>query len=243
MSLRYISLGHRCHITEILKLNNLRNEALPFDSIIYSFGGVINCFETKFANFFPKKIECEHVFVGASDPEADINGNRKLFRGKFGSFPHHDLSDKNVRVKFRRRIQRLHQYLSAPHGGEVIFLRTVMADNNEINLINKFINTIKRVYPKLKFRLFLIFDNKNIPEVILKYNPHAYIVNSTMETSDQNLETNPTSYQFLFNYLQTIKTLNDIKIDKLFSNCTIQFRNDSYKGYAITNLLPYRLNN
>ena len=48
MTIRYISLGHRCHIGYILKLNNLIYEALPFDSVIYSFEGVIDCFQNYF---------------------------------------------------------------------------------------------------------------------------------------------------------------------------------------------------
>ena len=41
MKLKYIALGHRCHISTTLKLNDMRDEAMPFDSIIYSFEGVI----------------------------------------------------------------------------------------------------------------------------------------------------------------------------------------------------------
>ena len=67
-SIRYIPLGHRCHIAQILQLNKLRYEALPFDNIIYSFEGVIDCLQNNFINFFPKKINCEYIFVGTSHP-------------------------------------------------------------------------------------------------------------------------------------------------------------------------------
>jgi len=240
-SIIYIPLGHRCHIAEILKLNKLKHKSLPFDSIIYSFEGVIDCLQNNFINFFPQKIFCEYVFVGTSHPEADSNGNRKIFRGKYGCFTHHDLNDELIINQFKKRIQRLNEYLLNVND-EVIFLRTVMNDN-EIYLLNKFINVVKINYPELKFKIFLINDNKHIPEVILKYNDYAYIVNSIMTTLDQNSKTNPISYYYFFNYLKNIKNLNDIKIDDLFNNTCITFKNDCYKGYAITNLLPYNLNN
>jgi hypothetical protein len=239
--LRYISLGHRCHIGKMLQLNKLRGESLPFDSIIYSFEGVIDCFQNNFNNYFPKKIICEYIFVGKSHPEADENGNRKLFRGKYGCFTHHDLNNKNIIDTLKKRIQRLITYLSVTND-EVIFLRTIM-DDNEIKMLNKFITIVQYIYPKLKFKLFLIYDNKNMSEIILKYNEYAYIVNAPMKTLDQNDETNPRSYYYLFNYLLNITKLDDITIDELYTNCNIIFKNNSYKGYAITNLLPYNLNN
>ena len=241
MPIRYISLGHRCHIGQILNLNKLRIEAFPFDSIIYSFEGVIDCFQNNFINFFPKEIICEYVFVGKSNPEADENGNRKLFRGKYSAFTHHNLDDPLIIDTFLKRIQRLTNLLSVTND-EVVFLRTVM-DDNEIDLLDKFINAIHYTYPNLKFRLFLIYDNKYMPELILKYNEYIYIVNAIMITLDQNNKTNSTSYSYLFNYLSNITKIDDIKIDELYNNYGLPFKNDSYKGYAITNLLPYNLNN
>jgi hypothetical protein len=239
-TLRYISLGHRCYISQILKLNNLISEAFPFDSIIYSFEGVIDCFQNNFSNFFPKKIICENIFVGKSHPQADNNGNRKLFRGKYGCFTHHNLNDDIIIDTFKRRIQRLVNYLSVTDD-EVIFLRTVL-DDREIYLVNKFINTIQHIYPKLKFKLFLIYDNKDMSEIILKYNDFVYVVNDMM-TLDKNSKINPKSYFYLFNYLSNITKLNDITIHDVYDNCGRIFKNDSYKGYAIKKLLPYNLNN
>lgn len=54
MPIKFISLGHRCHLGQILAFNKLRNESFPFDSIIYSYEGVIDCFENNFNNFFQK---------------------------------------------------------------------------------------------------------------------------------------------------------------------------------------------
>jgi hypothetical protein len=195
MKLKYIALGHRCHISTTLKLNDMRDEALPFDSIIYSFEGVIDCFQNSFINFFPKQIKCEYI-------TDNNNTNRQLFRGKYGSFTHHNLNDNSVIETFQKRINRLTEYLSVTND-EIIFVRTVMEDN-EIELLNNFINTIQNVYPKLKFRLFLVYDNKNLDEVILKYNEYAYVVNSIMTTLDQNATTNPISYYSLFNYFKII---------------------------------------
>jgi hypothetical protein len=239
--MKFISLGHRCYVTTSLGFNKLRNEAFPFDSIIYSFEGVIDCFQNNFINFFPKQIICEDVFVGTTQREADNNGNRKLFRGKYGCFTHHDLNDEVVLHTFKKRIQRLNEYLLATND-EVIFLRTVM-DDEEIILLNKFIDIMKNIYPKLNFKIFLIYDNKHIPEIILKYNEHAYIVNSIMTSLDQNAQTNPTSYyHYLFTYFKNIKNFNDIKINDNFNDTNIIFKNDGYKGYAIKDgIFPYDL--
>jgi hypothetical protein len=235
MKLKYIALGHRCHISTTLKLNDLRDEAMPFDSIIYSFEGVIDCFQNSFINFFPKQIKCEYITDNS-------NTNRQLFRGKYGSFTHHNLNDNNVIETFKKRINRLNEYLSVTND-EIIFVRTVMEDN-EIELLNNFINTIQNIYPKLKFKLFLVYDNKNLDEVILKYNEYAYIVNSIMTTLDQNAATNPISYYSLFNYLKNIKNFNDIKIDSLYNEANIIFKNDCYKGDAIRpGISPYDVNN
>lgn len=241
MTLKFISLGHRCHIGIMLKRHNLRNEAYPFDSIIYSFEGVIDCFENNFINFFPKKIICENIFVG-KHPESDINGNRKLFRGKYCAFTHHDLTDLSVLDTFKKRIKRLIDYLSITEE-EVIFLRTVM-DDNEKDLLNKFIDTIKKIYPNLKFKIFLIYDNRNIPETILKYNEHAYIANSIMRATDQNKITNPTSYDYIFKYFKNVTNFDDIKINNTVIESDIIFKNDIYKGYAVKDgIFPYDINN
>uniref|UniRef100_A0A6C0EEU5 Papain-like cysteine peptidase n=1 Tax=viral metagenome TaxID=1070528 RepID=A0A6C0EEU5_9ZZZZ len=242
MKLKFISLGHRCHISSILSLNKLRNEAYPFDNIIYSIEGIIDCFKNNFINFFPKNIICEYVFVGTDHPESDSNGNRKLFRGKYGSFTHHDLNNDMVIESFKNRINRLKEYLSNTND-EVIFLRTAM-DDEEINLLNELINTIQIIYPELKFKIFLIYDNKNIPEIILKYNDYAYIVNSIMITLDQNSNTNSNSYNYLFKYFKNINNLDDIKINDEFVNSNLIFKNDDYKGYAILDgIFPYDKNN
>lgn len=242
MVLKYISLGHRCHIASILKLNKMRNESLPFDNIIYSFEGVIDCFENDFTNFFPKEIKCEYIFVGKNNPEANADGNRKLFRGKYGCFTHHDLENSEIIDTFKRRIKRLVKYLSETND-EIIFCRTVM-DDDEIYLLEIFIKNILKLYPNLNFKIFLIYDNKNIPDTILYYNEYAFIVNSCMITTDQNKQTNPTSYNFLFNYLKNINKIDDIKINEKYFNSIINFKNDNYKGYAIKDgILPYDINN
>ena len=90
---------------------------------------------------------------------------------------------------------------------------------------------------------FLIYDNKYMPELILKYNKYIYIVNSILITLDQNNKTNSKSYSYLFNYLLNITKIDDIKIEELYNNYELSAKNDSYKGYAITNLFQYNLDN
>ena len=241
MPIKFISLGHRCHLGQILAFNKLRNESFPFDSIIYSYEGVIDCFENNFNNFFPKTIHCEKIFVGKEHPEADVDGNRLLFRCKHGAFTHHDLNNDEIINTFKRRISRLISYLSETDD-EVIFLRTVMEDG-EIDLLDRFINVIKSVFPVLNFRMFLIYDNKFLPNTIVKYNEHSFIVNSCMETKDENDKTDPIRYKFLFDYLKNVTTFCEFNGLDMY-NENIVFKNDYYKGYAILNgILPYDNNN
>ena len=230
MGIKFISIGHRCHIGLMLKLYGYRTDAMPFDSIIYSFEGVIDCFENNFINFFPKKIICEYV------------DNRKLFRGKYGAFPHHDLDNNNIIETFKRRIDRLNDYLSSTND-EIIFCRTVI-DDDEIELLNKFINTIKNKYPKLKFKILLIYDNEYIQEIILNYNEYAYILNSCNISKDQNNKINSINYKYLFDYLKNINNFDDFKCDLKFNEMNIIFKNNGYKGFAIKNgIFPYNKDN
>jgi len=136
-----------------LRGHHLYDEALPFDYVRSTFEGVIDCFETDFANFFPKKLEIDEGF-----PNYFYNG--KSYRGKYVGFYHHDLTDSKIRDDFQRRINRLDHYLSdsCSKNDRVIFMRTIVAPNyqTELNLRDKFKQTINRKYPNLNYILIFI---------------------------------------------------------------------------------------
>ena len=54
--INFISLGGWCGTTMSLRGNKLYEKALPFDHTRSTFEGIIDCFETDFLNFFPKKL-------------------------------------------------------------------------------------------------------------------------------------------------------------------------------------------
>lgn len=229
--MKLISLGHRCHINQIMIKYNMRNIALPFDNIISKFEGIIDCINNDFNNYFPKIIKRENIFVGTDHHEADEDGNRYLHRGKYFAFTHHDLMDKNVIDKFNERIKRFINLLENSTE-EILFVRTVV-DDDEINLIDKFMISIQKRFPNLKFNIALIYDNKNIEQNCWNYNNKFIIINSCNKTIDQNDETNKLSYKSFFDYIENKNTLKDVLSNiNLFPDDLI-LKNDDYKGWAI----------
>jgi hypothetical protein len=214
-----IPLGHRCHINQTMIKYNMRNFALPFDNIISKFDGIIDCFNNNFNNYFPKIIKRENV------------GNRYLYRGKYFAFTHHDLMNKDVIDKFNKRIKRLINLLDNSKE-EVLFIRTVM-DDDEINLVNKFIISIKKRFPNLRFNIALIYDNQNLKQNCWNYNNKFIIANSCCKTPNQNHTTNKQAYKTFFDFIKKKDTFK-----KVFSNISLFpddliLTNDNYRGWAI----------
>lgn len=229
--MKLISLGHRCHINQTMIKYNMRDFALPFDNIISKFDGIIECINNDFKSFFPKIIKRENIFVGHKNNEADKNGNRYLYRGKYFAFTHHDLMNKDVIDKFNERIERLINLLKNTKE-EILFVRTVM-DDNEINLVNNFIFSIKKKFPNLIFNIVLIYDNFNLEQKCWNYNNKFIIANSCHITKNQNNETNKQAYKKFFDFIKNKNTIEEIFNNiTLFPNNLI-LKNDSYKGFAI----------
>jgi hypothetical protein len=226
-----IPLGHRCHINQTMIKYNMRNFALPFDNIISKFEGIIDCFNNNFNNYFPKIIKRENVFVKTNHPEVDKNGNRYLYRGKYFAFTHHDLMNKDVIDNFNKRIKRLINLLDNSKE-EVLFIRTVL-DDDEINLVNKFIISIKKRFPNLRFNIALIYDNQNLKQDCWNYNNKFIIANSCHKTTNQNAKTNKRAFKTFFDFIKKNDTFK-----KIFSNISLFpddliLTNDNYKGWAM----------
>ena len=239
INISYISLGHRCHINKILHINKVKMETYPFDNIITAWDGIIDCFENNFSHFFPKKIICEKVFIGEGCSETDASGNAHIFRGKYSAFTHHNLEDKSVIETFTKRIKRLDDFLQETHNN-VLFCRTIL-DADEPNKHSLFSNTIKTKYPNLTFKVLYIYDNKYLPENIWKKNDY-FVSNSVLETKDENNQTNPQKYKFLFEYLLNNNIFINNNLVELPEE--IKLTNDIYKGWTRkSGIYPYDIDN
>lgn len=201
--MKLISLGHRCHINQIMIKYNLREMAFPFDNIISKFEGIIDCIDNNFINFFPDKIIKENIFVGFKHKEADTNGYRYLYRSKYFAFTHHNLQDHKVINNFNKRIKRFFSFLTNTKE-KILFVRTVMEDN-EIQLVDKFFSTIKNKFPNLTFNIAFIYDNKYLEQNCWNYNNKFIIANSYNKTNNQNKNTNFLAYNTFFFLLLNIK--------------------------------------
>ena len=236
--MKIISLGHRCHINQMLIKYNLRSLAFPFDNIISKLEGVIHCIENDFECYFPQKIEKELFFVGKNHHEADKDGNRFVIRNKFFAFTHHDLTDISIIDNFRNRIKRFMDMLENTTE-EILFIRTVM-DNDEIKLIDKLNHVLKKKFPNLNFKIAFIYDNISLDESIWYYKNKYIISNSYHKINDQNDKTSSMAYQYFFNYIVNKKTLDEIFKHTLEIPDNFIFKNDSYKGWALKKgIYPY----
>ena len=155
--LNYISLGHRCHIYQAVKRLGGTEFTYPFDHLISSWEGIINCFEQNFKNFFPKNCQKTTISCDCSskyDEICDEENRRLIFKGKYFCYTHHDLRNSTVITKFKERIKRLDSLLSKTQI-PVIFLRTIL-HKNEHKQYGEFETVIKKKYPNLIFKVVFV---------------------------------------------------------------------------------------
>ena len=190
--MNFISIGGWCGTTISLRANNLYNEAYPFDHIRSTFKGVINCIETNFENFFPKKIELDII----------KNYYWKSFRGKYFGFYHHDLRNSKIIEDFNRRINRFNNFLKETNN-KIIFIRTISTHdyNDEIKLADSFIKAIEDKFPLLEFLLIFVIpgQDKSMFYKKIKQNTFIFTLNDKSENNN-NLET---EYKPIYDYLKT----------------------------------------
>lgn len=238
--MKVISLGHRCHMNNILIRTNLRGEALPFDNIISNFEGVIKCFSNNFKVFHNDllKTNIEYIYKGRENPNSDKNGNRYLFRGDYFCFTHHDIRNQTVIETFKKRIIRLNNIL---HKGEneILFIRSIL-DDNEIKSADTFIKTIKNNYKNLKFTILFIYDNKNLKEKIYKIKSEYLLCNSPSCLSDQNNQSTDDSFKIVIEYLKKNNSIKDLFLNaEIYENQ--ELKNDKFKGFAMKDNYPFKL--
>ena len=174
--MKYISIGGWCGTTISLRGNHLYAEAYPFDHIRSTFTGIIDCFETNFENFFPKKIEIDQF------PNYYYSG--KSCRGRYFGFYHHHLLDQEVINDFNRRITRLTTFLENTQE-KIIFMRTISTHNyeDELELSEAFLNIIRSKYPSLSFILVFVIPGQEKTEYYKHIHPQVsvFTLNDTSE--------------------------------------------------------------
>lgn len=190
--MKFISIGGWCGTTISLRVNNLYDEAYPFDYIRSTFEGVINCIETNFDNFFPKKIELDII----------ENDNWKSYRGKYFGFYHHDLQNSKIIDNFNRRINRFNNLLKETDN-KIIFIRTISTHdyNDEIKLANSFIKATEDKFPLLEFLLIFVIPGQDKSMFYKKINKNTFIFTLNDKSEDNN--NLGTEYKPIYDYLKT----------------------------------------
>jgi len=160
--MKFISIGPYCSTADILKANNLRTEAYPFDYIFSSLEIVKHCINDKFNIFLDKKYytrgncntSTRHSFycnfldtplLLQHHIKANYSNDYKVSSGNF--FNHHNLIEDNGDYeKFKRRCERL---LSLIENNEKIVFVYYNCYTNDFNDIIDFSDTFsynKNIY-------------------------------------------------------------------------------------------------
>lgn len=198
--MKFISIGPYCSTADILKENNLRTEAYPFDYIFSSLEMVKNCINDKFKIFLDKKYyipgndnnSTRHSFYCTFldtqlllEHHIQCNYSKSYKVSSGNLFNHHNLIEDNGNYeKFERRCNRL---LSLIQNNEKIVFIYYNCYTNEYDDIIDFYNNFS--------------DNKNI-----------YIVGIFQNNGDKKIlyeNTNCKIYQnydlsLIFNEINTV---------------------------------------
>jgi len=193
-----IPMGHRCWITSSLRDNDLRFEALPFDYIISSFNGVIDCLNDNFESFLPE----DQIERDQTEHEGKVY---KMFRVGDRFFVNHfDLDNPKILKKFKVKIERFNQKLKGTKN--IVFLRSIM-DKCEIpiKLADRFVEAVKKIInPDIKFKLIYVVCNSRYPENIYQIDDQVYIARCK----------NP-KFTFLVDFLKNSDPFNHI-MEKIY---------------------------
>ena len=112
------------------------------------------------------------------------------------------------------------------------------------SLVNKFIISIQKRFPNLRFNIALIYDNHNLEQNCWNYNNKFIIANSCHKTQNQNDITNTKAYKTFFDFIKNKKTLNEVYKNLNLFPYNAKLTNDKYKGWAIKlGVYPYLDNN
>lgn len=189
--MKFYSLGGWCGTTMALRNKKLYGEALPFDYIRSSFEGIIYGIDNNFDNFFPIKLE----------PEITKKGKEIWFRGKHFSFCHHNLKDSKVIETFNRRIKRFYSFLNT-NNNKVVFVRTIISYdcNEELNLVDDFINLIDEKFKSLNYILIMIIPLQPKTSFYKTLNKKTFVFTLHGHNNQDNVKLS-NSYSPIYDYI------------------------------------------
>jgi hypothetical protein len=218
---KFISIGGWCGTTISLRGNNLYEQALPFDNIRSTFAGIIDCFETNFQNFFPKKLEVDII--------ENYSYSGLSFRGKYFGFYHHNLLDPKIINDFYRRIERLNNILNN-QTTNTIFIRTITKQDyeEETLLIDKFLNIIDIKYPNLNYIVVFIVPGQN-NSIYYRHINHRTFIFTLNDNSCKN-ENLPMEYKPIYDFILTEDLFKNIP--KSNNDILIQKNNNRYVSFS-----------
>lgn len=159
----FIPLGNSCSITYNLKINNLRQNAYPFDWVrVQNLNNITNLIQNNFDGF----LDINKYKFKSSSKKFNVNDNftSYIYSNNYCTFYHEfenyieKLDMKDFIDKYTRRINRLINIIKS--NKKIIFIREEYGDV-KINKIYKFIDTIKKINPNINYYLVII-SSKNI---------------------------------------------------------------------------------
>ena len=172
--MKFISIGPYCSTTDILKENNLRTEAYPFDYIFSSLEIVKHCLNDKFMIFLDKKYymygNCKkstrHSFycnfldtplLQQHHIKFNYSKDYKVSEGNL--FNHHNLIDDNDNYeKFKRRCERLLNLIEKNEKIVFVYYNCYTNDFNDIIDFYNFFSYNKNIY---NYDKQILYENIN----------------------------------------------------------------------------------
>ena len=162
--MNFVSIGGLCNPNLALRGSGLRHCSLPFDWVRSKFEGVIECIESDFSNYYPKKII----------PTKWIKENKVFFRGKHFTFFHHDITDKTVISKLNHRIGRFKKVI---YGNDIIFMRTMLYTSEydkELKHVEDFHAVMKSRFPGTSYKLVFTIENQEQSRFFRRYDERTF---------------------------------------------------------------------
>lgn len=146
----FVSLGCFCGISSALGATGMRKSAYPFDWVRSPVEGIIQCFDSGFADF---------LTFSSYRVEGQHEGFLSSRWG--GSFWHHKPYDLKVREEFNRRIERMLGLGNVSPMKTRVFARAVNS-TRELDAIHALYQSLQRALPQANVYLIVLIDMQDV---------------------------------------------------------------------------------